>query len=282
MLCMTLLVRDEESIVRENIEYHLSRGVDIIIATDNLSKDGTTDILREYERIGCLHYIFEGTDDYSQDLWVTRMARIAAEEYDAEWIIHVDADEFWWPERDSNLNSVFARVGSDIHGLYVRRSNFFCLRNGHVSTPFYNRMQYRDTCSTNPLGAPLPPKIAHRADEEVLVSQGNHSFTVGNDHPKMQECSDINIFHFPMRDYEEFQHKIRVGGRAYSKNSRLPDSAGNTWRVLYEKARMGQLGDYFDQTAFSLAELKELAKNGRAEFDTRLASYIERHIVDKP
>jgi len=45
-LIMTLLVRDEEDIIQENIEYHLARGIDFIIATDNLSVDSTTVIQR--------------------------------------------------------------------------------------------------------------------------------------------------------------------------------------------------------------------------------------------
>lgn len=49
---MTLLVRDEQDIIRENIEFHLSQGVSFFIVTDNLSADGTAAILKEYEEMG--------------------------------------------------------------------------------------------------------------------------------------------------------------------------------------------------------------------------------------
>ena len=52
-LVLTLLVRDEADIVESCIRYHLERGVDLVLATDHRSVDGTTDILRGYERDGC-------------------------------------------------------------------------------------------------------------------------------------------------------------------------------------------------------------------------------------
>ena len=77
-LVMTLLVRDEQDIVRENLDFHLAQGVDQVIVTDNGSEDATAEILREYESRGVVRLLFEPSDDYSQGRWVTRMARLAA------------------------------------------------------------------------------------------------------------------------------------------------------------------------------------------------------------
>ena len=49
-LVMTLLVRNEADIVDAQIAFHLNAGVDFVIATDNRSNDGTTEILERYER----------------------------------------------------------------------------------------------------------------------------------------------------------------------------------------------------------------------------------------
>ncbi len=85
-LVMTLLVRDEADIVRQNIEFHLARGVDHIIATDNGSTDGTTQILDEYQRAGCLSLIHEPSNDFQQVAWVNRMVDAAKDKFGAAWI----------------------------------------------------------------------------------------------------------------------------------------------------------------------------------------------------
>ena len=77
-LVRTLLVRNEADIVDAQIAFHLSAGVDFVIATDNRSDDGTTEILERYERAGFLRLLREDGDDMRQDEWVTRMARLAA------------------------------------------------------------------------------------------------------------------------------------------------------------------------------------------------------------
>src|SRR6476659_114991 len=115
-LVMTLLVRDEQDIVRENLDFHLAQGVDEVIVTDNGSEDATVEILREYESRGVVRLLHEPEDDYSQGSWVTRMAQLAASQ-GADWVINNDADEFWWPLGES-LRSVFEQLGGGV-GLVV-------------------------------------------------------------------------------------------------------------------------------------------------------------------
>ena len=243
-IVMTLLVRDEQDIIRENIEYHLSQGVDHIIATDNKSVDSTADILKEYEAGGVLKYIFEGGDDYSQYKWVTRMARMACLECGADWVINNDADEFWWP-RYGSLKDVFANVPDEYNVVNARRTNFVLTTND--GRPFYQRMIYREAVSLNSLGNPLPQKVAHRSSPMVEVAQGNHRVAVIGDVSALHD--QVEILHFPVRSYKQILNKIIKGGAAYDRNVDLGKAVGNTWRKLYEEYKKDSnvLSYYADQ-----------------------------------
>jgi hypothetical protein len=110
-LVLTLLVRDEADVADAQIAFHLNAGVDFVIATDNRSEDGTTEILERHAREGHLHLIREPGDDLRQSEWVTRMARLAATDFGADWVLNTDADEFWWPQ-GSSLKDVLAAIPS--------------------------------------------------------------------------------------------------------------------------------------------------------------------------
>src|SRR5262245_35092344 len=110
-LGMTLPARDEADVVDAQIAYHLHAGVDFVVATDNRSEDATTEILERYAGEGVLHLLREPGDDLRQSEWVTRMARLAASDFDADWILNADADEFWLA-RGASLKDLLAAVPS--------------------------------------------------------------------------------------------------------------------------------------------------------------------------
>ncbi len=274
-LVMTLLARDEADIIAANLEFHLAQGVDFVIATDNLSEDGTPDILRQYERAGVLHLIQERADDFNQGDWVTRMARLAATRFAADWVIESDADEFWWP-RDGSLREALEAVHEAVDVVAAERSNFLGPRSG--SGPFFDRMVTRQRDSANAFGEPLPPKVCHRAHPDVRVHQGNHAVdwqTIG------QTLADdrIEILHFPIRSYRQFENKIAKGGAAYERNQKLPSSEGHVWRQLYERYRVGELPQVYAQLVPGEADIEHCLQQGSLIRDTRLQEHLE-HISD--
>jgi hypothetical protein len=274
-LIMTLLVRDEEDILKENIDFHLSQGVDFIIATDNCSIDSTKTILQEYEKRGLLHYIYEKEDNYNQHKWVTRMARLALLKYQADWIINNDADEFWWSKKHKNLKEAFNSIQNKYNIVEAKRSNFIPFEEMNPNRIFYQEMIYREYESLNPIGKPLPPKQAHIALKNIRVNQGNHSVE-GIENKKIIEDL-IEIFHFPIRNKKQLLNKINKGGAAYAKNTELSKNIGNTWRKLYaELQKNGNLNDYFNQNIYTEEELKKGLKENHILKDTRLKEYLNQ------
>ena len=267
-IVMTLLVRDEEDILVQNIEFHRALGVDHFIITDNLSRDRTPSIIQHYVRKGWVSSIFEIEDDYSQSVWVTRMARMALR-FDADWVINSDADEFWVPTNGS-LKDFYGSVPADTDIVTSPRCDFAYL--GDVSGGWYQKMIYRKAESLNHIGLPLRPKIAHRASADVIVHQGNHNASGMSG--AMTALDGLEILHFPMRSKAQFENKIRNGGAAYARNSKLPLTIARGWRSLYATyASEGSLDSYLASHCFTLDRIAAGLASGALKVDARLAEF---------
>ena len=94
---LTLMVRDEADIIAAMLEHHLAHGIDRILVTDNGSVDGTREILAEYARVAPVTVFDDPEHRKQQAEVVTRMARLAATEHGAHWVVNGDADEFLRP-----------------------------------------------------------------------------------------------------------------------------------------------------------------------------------------
>jgi hypothetical protein len=274
-LIMTLLVRNEEDIVRENILYHLNRGVDKLIVTDNNSEDGTLDILYEFEKQGVIDLIHEKEDNYTQSKWVTRMAAIAMEKYNADWLIHSDADEFWWPA-EGDLKDVLATVPPEFKVIVVPRNDF--IPRPEPDGALFERMIIKNLKSLNHIGMPLPPKVCHRAIPGVIVAQGNHKLI----HPPDLQAFNtplLEIMHFPMRSYRQFESKIAFGGAALERNDELPKTTQRGWRNLYDDFKNGTLPEYYYSKTLSPEDVAQAFAEGRFCRDTRLRDFLKQRSI---
>jgi hypothetical protein len=270
-LVMTLVVRDEEEVLERNLDYHFAQGVDFALVTDHDSSDGTPEILERYAREGRVRVFTERGAGHDQARRVTRMARIAAVEHDADWVINNDADEFWWPQLGS-LRDAFAAIPAEYGQIEVRRRNF--LPRPDDGQPFFRRMVYREAASLNPSALPLEAKVAHRGDPEVVVAAGNHRLLTNGLRP-LPLAELVEIFHMPMRTYEQFEHKVVQIGEGYEN---LPDRAegdGRDQLKLLEVYRAGRLREYFDSYVHSPQELAEAIDRGTVVVDRRLARFLE-------
>jgi hypothetical protein len=274
-LVMTLLVRDEEDILASNLDFHLQQGVDFFIVTDNLSVDSTPDIVRDYVHAGVAQCLHEGEDNFAQHRWVTRMARMAALDHGADWVINSDADEFWLPASGfGTMKDVLASIPGEVPAVFANRSNFVPLGCGRGANPV-REMIFKEQASKAPFGEPLPAKVAHRAFPDVAVEQGNHA--VCRHGARLHAvAAPLQIFHYPLRFYTQFENKIAKGGAAYARNSELPYESGRSWRELYKLWCAGELPSYFRERALSPEQIQEQLQNGALVVDRTAADLLNK------
>jgi hypothetical protein len=239
-LVLTLLVRDEADIVDAQIAYHLSAGVDLVVATDNRSADGTTEILERYASEGVLHLVRESGDDLRQSEWVTHMAQLSAVEHGADWVLNTDADEFWWP-RGGSLRDVLASVPAHYGVVRGAWRNFVPRPDGH---PFFaERMTIRATTpSFHPHPLSTHSKSAHRGTADVRIGRGNHE-AFGPELVPIRGWYPIEILHFPVRSLEHCRHKYVTQFVALERNAEkgIPGHMAEA----YQAYRAGRLDDFY-------------------------------------
>jgi Glycosyl transferase family 2 len=206
-LVMTLLVRDEADVLDAQIAFHLNAGVDFVVATDNRSSDGTSEILERYAREGYARVLREPSEEYRQSEWVTRMARLAATELGADWVINSDADEFWWP-RGGSLTEVLSHVPRRYGVVRAVWRTFLPQPEGGGF--FAERMTVR-LAPEAPINDPASPfrpnaKSIHRADPGIRVRTGNHDLADTSLVP-LRSWYPIELLHFPLRRPDQIARK---------------------------------------------------------------------------
>jgi glycosyl transferase family 2 len=263
-LVMTLRARDEADIVDAQISFHLQAGVDFVVATDHRSTDGTTEILESHARAGHLHLIREPGEEMHEGEWATRMARLAASEFDADWVISSDADEFWWP-RGGSLKEVLASV-PERYGIVRALLRQFVPRPDDGSS-FAERMTAR-VSGPAPINDPsslFRPnlKAVHRGDPNVTLSAGAHTLLDSGFVP-LRGWYPIELLHFPIRSFEQCDRKY----------ANLRGALGQSRNAYYDEVQRareeGRLAELYETLVVDDAALERGLRDGSLVSDTRL------------
>ncbi len=297
-VAMAYKIRDEGDVLEHNLRFHHALGVDHFIVTDNGSTDETVDILARYESAGLATVIKAPNMDYREEgaRWMTEMARLAATDLAADWVIHTDADEFWWPIEGS-LKDVLGSVLDPYGVLIAPRCEFIGRPDGEGS--FADRLTIRE------VRARYQPKVAHRADPDVvMLDRGPHDVAalgpsgdvadsvrppgrpvhrvIRNRELGASAWPDdetrllwapwwpVRILHFPVRSSAQFKRRTQIA----IFEGMFPDRG--RFRRLREQYEQGRFGELYRELIFDQAEVDEGLEKGRLVIDERFARLLAR------
>jgi hypothetical protein len=106
-------------------------------------------------------------------------------------------------------------------------------------------MVVRERRSRNLRGTGLEPKVAQRPGAATVVGPGNHIL----ESPVLEAAPDIGaveVLHFPMRTFEQFERKVIKTGVGYECLPDRPPETGVDQLELLSLHRQGRLGVYYD------------------------------------
>ena len=241
---VTVMVRDEVDIIAAWVEHHVAQGADLIIATDNGSVDGSTEVLQRYADLGVLELHHDPVFRKQQHAVVTGMARRACTEFAADWVINADADEFWVPcDKRLTLRSALEAIPLSFNAFTVPVTNLVgppAMRGSGV-----DRLLWRDKRTPEQLHAvgifaqPTDDAV-HRGDPTIKVSQGNH-FVSLESAGQPDEAFALEVLHLPWRSWLQFERRVINSGRAYEANPTLRPSKNHHGMADYRRHLAGRL-----------------------------------------
>ena len=231
-LIMTLLVKNEESMLEENLLFHKAMGVDSFIITDNNSTDSTPEIIRKYKQKGWIKEVIEEkATDYEQKEWVDRMIWKAKTIYKADWIIG---------NLKTDLSATHANVlNCEMRSVYPEENQPFWQWD-KVVKPVSEPERY--DLSTYSIFERQNKKVIHRSAGYLQISMGNHKVTML---PQLSTDSGIRIYHYNIRGKQQFLEKMINGGRQLEQHKGR--HGGRHWRYFYKLYKEGKLEAEYDR-----------------------------------
>ena len=214
MICIAISrMKNEADIVEAYVRHH-AHYFDRIIVLDDDSTDGTYEILHKLTAAGLpLVVLREPHIGKDQSRFMTRLMHTAFDEFHADWVAPLDADEFIELPPSASLAQLLPEHSDTTISLYW--SNF--IWSGEDHTTELNPVIRLRRCMPPRRDVPkvLIPAAAGASDEAIMW-QGNHAVSVRGMRIPAVDRRDIRLCHYPIRSVSQYASKMAIGYLQYA------------------------------------------------------------------
>ncbi|MEX1118665.1 MAG: glycosyltransferase family 2 protein [Terrimicrobiaceae bacterium] len=202
-------IRNEEDIIEAFIRHSLTF-VDSMILLDHGSTDSTPEILRELQAEKLpIHVITDSRFGHYQAEQMNSLLRLAAHEFQAEWVFCLDVDEFLTGSSPRDVlpkgdTPPYCKIFSRCYHVHPEDDPTEINPVLRITHRLQNESPIRGHRSF--YLAIVPRHLA--LDPTVLLAQGNHRIFRGEMEPPFVVLHDLFVAHFPMRSAAQYAIKV--------------------------------------------------------------------------
>lgn len=284
-----MMVRNEADIVAVNLLHHFSAGIDCFLVVDNGSSDDTSQILERFARDGRVKWT-RNEGAYRQAEITTELAREACSQ-GADWVIPIDADEFWCAPEGS-LKRVLSE--SSDAALEVQVTNFVQHREQKPATAagllsltrrapiaIGRPEEVRGLVEENKYAfveVTFPAKWISRATKSIRIDMGNHEVS-GVGEP-VKSTDEIVCLHAPLRSESVLEARALDHGKR-AEDLDLDESGWWQARRWGRIAQQGMLQKEWAANSYADGALDVYGEQHPVVFDPRLRDLVRPWVEEE-